>query len=568
MRVNLPLYGRSSNVQIAASDWCPSVASFNHCLEIRLPYLEQQQKFSGALEFIGHEQYVGSPIRWSTDHLGVDQLWVFHLHYHEFLLQYSNDPQFLNEVIVDWIANYRIDQNRNRTNGWHPFCISKRIPVWCMLQAKWNSSEDQAKIYRSIYEQARYLRANLEFDIGGNHLLYNLHALIFASVQFSTKESASWLEDAEKLLAIELDRQILAHGEHFERSTGYHFEVWQLLTDLRMIGADVRESLYEICDPAVERMAQFACGIACPDGTLPLLGDSTKLPAKAVVSLADNFRQNETSSDRQRNDFDRVGDYVVWRDSNDYLLFDAGRAGPDELPAHMHADLLGIEMWIDNKPMVVDCGVFEYADTEMRHYCRGTESHSVLQVDGLDQFDLWSRFRVGYRGHPNGLRIGSEGSVQWSEATHNAYRRIGVFETGRRIIRFAAKDWACIDWIRQANCDSKELVSRLVLHPSVGVEQLNDQIAILSIGFKTLQLTALGSKLRIGEAHYCPRMGVRFSTSKIEMYSSHEKQQVAIGWRLSGLTDGPLFEFGNHQSNWSIKYGAVTLVRKYGPNSI
>ena len=101
------------------------------------------------------------------------------------------------------------------------------------------------------------------------------------------------------------------------------------------------------------------------------------------------------------------------------------------MPAHAHADLLTFEASFGGRRLFVDSGVFNYEDDAMRRYCRSSAAHNVLQIDGHDQCDMWSRFRMGYRGWPTGLECGQTHGFHWARAAHNAYRRLGVPKLGR-----------------------------------------------------------------------------------------------------------------------------------------
>ena len=77
-----------------------------------------------------------------------------------------------------------------------------------------------------------------------------------------------------------------------------------------------------------------------------------------------------------------------------------GRVSPDYLPPHAHADTLAYELWIRDKPVITDSGVFEYTPGAWRDFFRWTRAHNTLVVDGYDQSEVWGSFRVARRAFP------------------------------------------------------------------------------------------------------------------------------------------------------------------------
>ena len=53
--------------------------------------------------------------------------------------------------------------------------------------------------------------------------------------------------------------------------------------------------------------------------------------------------------------------------------------------------------------MIVDSGVYEYEEGEMRNYTRSTKAHNTLTIDGKDQAECWGSFRVARRYSPKNI---------------------------------------------------------------------------------------------------------------------------------------------------------------------
>ena len=293
---------------------------------------------AGRFAFLSETCELGRPVDWDCRSVSVSHLWRFHLHYHEFLLDVlvshgdsrGTDDQVATawEIVTDWI-----EHNRPSVQGdaWHPFCISKRLPVWMLL---WTTSPPDPplrdRVLSSMYAQARFLASHLERDLGGNHLLENLRTLILAGAFFDGPESDRWLEKGIRLFRREAEEQFLPHGEHFERSPMYHAIMLDLVLDLRDALGDVDKEFADWCGELADRMGSFLHAILHPDGEIPLLGDSAfgEIPPTAAILARLDIAENVPAADGAA----CIGDCWTFRSGNDFLLFDRGPVGVDHLP--------------------------------------------------------------------------------------------------------------------------------------------------------------------------------------------------------------------------------------------
>ncbi len=492
------------------------------------------------------------------------RLWCFHLHYHEFLLDLAAAEQSASRgfvdhawrTVADWIERNRLSDPRSIRDAWHPYCISRRLPVWLSL---WEAAEPpeamRETVLRSIVTQARFLERHLERDVGGNHLLENLRALALVDAWFSGTESDGRLERVERLLDHEVNSQILPHGEHFERSPMYHCIMLEAVLDVRDVCRRIRPSLAEKCDAVARRMADFLVTILHPDGEIPLLSDTCfgeVAPARQLLTrasdaeaVAASWKADWLSPTNETGDLSlavrTTGSYWTVRENHDVLLFDAGRVGPDHLPAHAHADLLNFEVSVAGRRWIVDGGVFNYQDDEMRRYCRGSAAHNVLTIDDADQCDVYSRFRMGYRGWPSELVSGETDGVHWVWATHNAYRRLGVPRVGRWIGCRSGGSWLVVDWAEGQG--THRLTNRLHFHPEVVVEPNGDDRWRLRLGDETRYLWPLAKgEVTLQSGWYCPRLGCRLACSVL-LWTAREPLPMSCGWQFDQSADSRTTEF-------------------------
>lgn len=297
-------------------------------------------------------------------------------------------------------------------------------------------------------------------------------------------------------------------------------------------------------------MGDFLGAILHPDGQVPLFGDSSRdfMPSPAAVfqrlgrRLPDLCPANAVSQ--------VVGDYWIYRERDKFLIFDAGAVGPDHLPAHAHADLLTVEASWAGRRLLVDAGVADYEDSPDRAYCRGTAAHNTLQIDGQNQCDVWSRFRMGRRGWPGKLHAGKTGLFHWAWCIHNAYRHLGVPIVGRLIACAEGGSWVIVDWAEGVGTHS--LISRLKLAPEWQIDHADDQGIRLRHG-ETELLIAVASgdaACQLEEARCFSNFGIPEDTTAC-LQEVRESLPAVLSWRIGSPSDG--------QSIVSMKGGRIEI---------
>ena len=214
-----------------------------------------------------------APIDWTLkSHPQASHLGRFHLHYHEYLLDFlrsgsppAEDLELAWSIIGDWVAAHPFPNRDSLSDGWHPFCISRRIPVWLSLWSVHPPAEEvQNSILQSLFKQGQFLARYLERDVGGNHLLENLRTLGLLSLFFQGSIPETWQQQVEHELRQEIPRQILPHGEHFELAPFYHLEMLDVFLDLADLFRQLQSPLAEECQHTATRMRQFLRSILHP----------------------------------------------------------------------------------------------------------------------------------------------------------------------------------------------------------------------------------------------------------------------------------------------------------------
>ena len=224
----------------------------------------------GSFTFLNRAEVIGFPPHWNVT--APPRLWLYHLHYHDFLQQLPFQPA--REVVLDWIARHRPGPDRV---GWEPYPVARRIVNWCARFIGGDRSRTLADdtlrdtLWASLCEQAEHLRRRLEWHLLGNHLLENAVALSLSGSCFGHPAARRWLTAGQALLARELPEQILADGGHVERSPMYQSRV---LDALLLLDATGDRALRALVRPRLPHLADSLARMTHPDGGIALLNDS------------------------------------------------------------------------------------------------------------------------------------------------------------------------------------------------------------------------------------------------------------------------------------------------------
>ena len=186
------------------------------------------------------------------------------------------------------------------------------------------------------------------------------------------------------------------------------------------------------------------------------------------------------------------GHYVLSDDAaGDFLIFDAGKVCPDYLPAHAHADLLSFELCVNGSPVVVDSGIYEYKAGPWRNFCRSTRAHNTVEIDGQNQSEVWSSFRVARRAKPRVLQWSEKGDAITVCAEHDGYHRLSARVTHRRSIYWQkGLFWLVIDEI--LGREPVEAANHIHFHPRIRIQKDDENQWLLKSGSADLCLSAFG----------------------------------------------------------------------------
>lgn len=248
------------------------------------------------------------------------------------------------------------------------------------------------KVYCELYSQYKYIASHQEKHLLANHYFEDLKALIIASYLFKDdKKLNGYLKSFKK----QCEEQILSDGVHYELSLMYHKLI---LEDLMRIGMLTKQPDFPECgwlQPFIQKMTDACYSLEKGIGRTPLFNDAGDNVAKKCEQLCLAAEKQFGVKVELKDAFGASGYFKLY-DGNKALIFDAGMIGVDYQPAHGHCDCLSFELSVDGQPLFVNSGTYEYQG-DLRKYFRRTCAHNTIEINGHEQSQCWSGFRVGKR---------------------------------------------------------------------------------------------------------------------------------------------------------------------------
>ena len=399
----------------AAAGWPEAFRPVDALILGRWPVLPELQ--AGKIRLLGQVRELGDAPGW--DYTDAPRLWRFHLHYWDWAWGLAADPDRLaaRALFARLCRSWQASTGFGRGDAWHPYPAALRAWSWCGLHHDLVAGSDiEPDFIARLAAHAGFLRRHLEYDVGGNHLIKGLKALVGLAIFFVDERL---LRLVTRRLTRQMARQVLADGGHYERAPAYHCQVLADLVDVADLLRAAGQTPPGEITAAVDRMRHWLGAVLTPNGQVPLLNDGYPVdreflaalrPAPAPVTAANSVLVlPETGLVRAV-----AGGW--------HLLADVGPPCPPSLPAHAHADTLSCLVHVDKVPLLADTGTSTYEPGPVRRYERSTAAHSTVQVDGTDSTEVWGVFRAGRRARVSGLAVHTDPSGITCEAVHDGFR--------------------------------------------------------------------------------------------------------------------------------------------------
>ncbi|APF20189.1 Heparinase II/III family protein [Caldithrix abyssi DSM 13497] len=497
-------------------------------------------------EFLNIESIYKEKICWSD--ATKPKLWLYNLHYFEYLIPLTHDVNQKNfdlakEILEDWMENNPIGQGI----GWEPYPISLRAVNWIFFYDAYLDFFKQEpslskKFLTNLFQQVDYLTHFFEKHLQANHLWVNVKTLLFAGLFFDEQR---WIKKGLRLVRKELEKQVLADGGHYERSPMYHalvlvdvLDVINLISVRKSFRTEFEHSLLKFNEELIDKarlMWHWLETITQPAGQLPLMGDTALGIAPSTKQIGQYFtqvlkeplQQKKTASKRA---LPQSG-YFVYRDEVLFLLIDGGELGVSYQPGHAHCDFLSYEFSVKGRRIIVDSGIGEYLPGRLRNQARSIYSHNTLVINGLEQGEIWSAFRMGRRIVPEDVQYKLEPVFEFRGAYYNRLNKKLAY-WHQRTIRINQ----AIEFEDQWKTKKLQVVENLIhLHPECQVEFASGVVRIKRDDL-LLSLVFDGQKVKaeLRDWFYVPEFGNVLPASMIVLQPK-EREATEMRYRINLL---------------------------------
>ena len=341
---------------------------------------------------------------------------------------------------LDWIENNPCPYGINWTSSMEVSIRAVNLILALLIIADKDKSISSIPrtLFNNILEHGKYIIRNLEIGskngrlVAGNHLISNYSALACIGLILSdTPSSKEWISIGMRGLNIEIERQVLPDGLHYESSLHYHKFVLETLLITGILAENFGISLSSNYKESVSKMCDAVVVLTRPDGQLPMIGDAdggrlavlsgyylnrsdNNLDMLALGAfLLDREDLRCLSKDNLGELFWLIGsgnfssfvqasntfsfpDYQNYkhgglcvlqnRERKDFILFRTDWPKGECPTGHRHNDLLSIEIWLNGDPITVDPGTLTYtSDFHIRNELRSTKSHATVSLNNDEQ---------------------------------------------------------------------------------------------------------------------------------------------------------------------------------------
>lgn len=187
--------------------------------------------------------------------------------------------------------------------------------------------------------------------------------------------------------------------------------------------------------------------------------------------------------------------YYVVRDERVNMLFDAGEIGLWPQMCHGHADMLNVLLYHNGRPVLVDCGCYQYNayHKKYRDYFHGSRSHNVVTVNGQDQAQLGAGMFWLNKPEVHVSGSGETETEAWCEAYHTGYKDC----THKRRVCYRKQEQVIeITDTLTPTASEVEIAFHLHFHPQAEVSLLEGVLKVAGVAEITNELTTNGRLLR------------------------------------------------------------------------
>ena len=450
-------------------------------------------KGDNTFQFLNIVEQFKSSIDW--DFKKHKKLWTYNLNYFDYLNQQNiSRPDGL-YLIKKFISNYN-----NIKDGKESYPTSLRLINWIKFVSKHKIKD--TVILQTMREDANRLYSNIEYHLLANHLLENAFALWFSAHFFKDHR---YLKKTTYLLKRELNEQILKDGAHFELSPMYHqLMLYRILDSINLaeLNSFANTKTTSYLRLIATKMISWLNQITFESGHIPLFNDAANNINPSTYNLM--YYAKKLNISVNKIELSESG-FRKFKGKHHELLINVADIKPSYTPGHTHADTFNFELYVNNKPIIVDSGTSTYNICPEREYQRSTKAHNTVTICEKNSSQVWSGFRVAKRANVT-MIIDEQNYVS---ATHNGYRSHKVLHK---------RSWQNKkDEIQiQDILIGQKVLGKLFLHFHPNVQLIDNKNCFLINGNIEISFSKY-QKIRLLNSSYCPEFNQSITKKTLEI---------------------------------------------------
>ena len=412
------------------------------------------------------------------------KLWLYNLNYFDFLVIQNQNFNNVEEYIKSFYDSYD-----TVLDGKEAYPTTIRIMNFLKVINQYDSDELRFILKMDI----KRLFQSIEFHLLGNHLLENSFALYLSSHLYPSEKKL--VDRSIKLLKEQLTEQILEDGGHYERSFMYHqIILGRLLESISISEAnpyDWNKDVLQFLREKAELMISWMLKMSNNGQIFQRFNDSVEHICPDTSALIELSKKLNLSQNKPSKLLD--SGYRILSLEDLLVTANIGSITPSYQPGHAHADSLSFTLHSRGKPIIVDPGTSTYENNSQRSLERSTRYHNTVSINGENNNEVWSAFRVGRRANVTLLKD----STNYLEAEHDGYRFLK--STHRRSWEIKDSKILVSDHLSTPEENTCEL--NIHLHPEIEIKTISNKEYLLNN--EIIILFDSTSRIKLESYDYC-----------------------------------------------------------------
>ena len=341
-----------------------------------------------------------------------DRNWLWRYHQLEFtrdLLRASAESEdaAYDEAALAWAESWigaNLHSIPESPMAWHDHATALRLHYLLIIWYKFRKggrSEDCNGLELALVAHCRLLCEDDFYSTRTNHGFDQMYILLLAgSVLTHFEESSKWIDIATRRLVDEIQFAFSKNGIHVENSPAYHqsmlVRVMRARDAFGCLGIEVELNFYRL----IENGIKFLAWITHPDGTIPLIGDTTVTPVIGYLSDL----HDSPASELLRCSASGGEEGIVPQDNHAFFTEDGWvvfrshiRDGADFKDSihlimksaffstyHRHDDDTSIVLKAFGSDWLLDSGMYNYHEEDQKRlFVRSVYGHNLMVLEGI-----------------------------------------------------------------------------------------------------------------------------------------------------------------------------------------